>query len=41
LFLAEVIARRLKDYRKERPVIEDNPPRVATAAPVAEPVAAE
>ncbi|MCZ7394075.1 MAG: VWA domain-containing protein, partial [Candidatus Methanoperedens sp.] len=41
LFLAEVIARRLKDYRKERPVIEDNPTRVATATPVAEPVAAE
>jgi hypothetical protein len=40
LFLAEVIIRRLKDYRKERPVIEDNPPRVAPA-PVAEPVAAE
>jgi len=34
LFLTEVIIRRLKDYRKERPVIEDNPPR---AAPVSEP----
>ncbi len=41
LFLAEVIARRMKDYRKERPVIEENPPRVAPAAPVAEPAAAE
>jgi hypothetical protein len=29
LFLAEVIIRRLKDYRKERPVIEENPPRTA------------
>ena len=28
LFLAEVIIRRLKDYRKDRPVIEENPPRV-------------
>ncbi|MFZ3384130.1 MAG: vWA domain-containing protein [Candidatus Methanoperedens sp.] len=27
LFLAEVIIRRLKDYRKDRPVIEENPPR--------------
>ncbi len=36
LFLAEVIVRRLKDYRKERPVIEDNPPRAAPAATVAE-----
>ncbi len=27
LFLGEVIARRLKDYRKERPVIEEKPPR--------------
>ena len=44
LFLAEVIIRRLKDYRKERPDIQDNPPRAeqpAPAAPVAEPVAAE
>ncbi len=41
LFLGEVIVRRLKDYRKERPVIEENPPRAAPAAPVAEPVAAE
>jgi uncharacterized membrane protein len=32
LFLTEVIIRRLKDYRKERPVIEDNPPRVAPAS---------
>lgn len=31
LFLAEVIIRRLKDYRKERPVIEENPPRAAPA----------
>ncbi|VVB94541.1 von Willebrand factor type A domain protein [uncultured archaeon] len=38
LFLTEVIVRRLKDYRKERPVIEENPPR---GAPVAEPAAAE
>jgi hypothetical protein len=29
LFLIEVIIRRMKDYRKERPVIEDNPPRAA------------
>ncbi len=34
LFLTEVIVRRLKDYRKERPVIEENPPR---AVPVSEP----
>jgi len=27
LFLAEVIIRRIKDYRKDRPIIEDNPPR--------------
>lgn len=27
LFLTEVIIRRIKDYRKERPVIEENPPR--------------
>ncbi len=32
LFLAEVIIRRLKDYRKERPDIQENPPRVAPAA---------
>ncbi|MBU4374389.1 MAG: VWA domain-containing protein, partial [Euryarchaeota archaeon] len=31
LFLGEVIVRRLKDYRKERPVIEENPPRAAPA----------
>ncbi|MGB8217315.1 MAG: vWA domain-containing protein [Candidatus Methanoperedens sp.] len=37
LFLTEVIIRRLKDYRKERPVIEDNPPRTA---PASEPEAA-
>jgi uncharacterized membrane protein len=38
LFLAEVVIRRMKDYRKERPVIEENPPR---AAPAAETVLAE
>ncbi|HMB44920.1 MAG TPA: VWA domain-containing protein, partial [Candidatus Methanoperedens sp.] len=32
LFLAEVIIRRLKDYRKERPVIEENQPRTAQVA---------
>jgi hypothetical protein len=32
LFLAEVIIRRLKDYRKDRPVIEENPPRTAQVA---------
>ncbi|NJD53636.1 MAG: VWA domain-containing protein [Candidatus Methanoperedens sp.] len=32
LFLAEVVIRRLKDYRKDRPVIEENPPRVASVA---------
>ncbi len=32
LFLAEVIIRRLRDYRKERPDIQENPPRVAPAA---------
>jgi len=30
LFLAEVIIRRMKDYRKERQVIEENPPRTMT-----------
>jgi uncharacterized membrane protein len=29
LFLIEVIVRRMKDYRKQRPNIEDNPARVA------------
>jgi len=29
LFLAEVIIRRLKDYRKDRPVIEENPKGMA------------
>ncbi len=29
LFLAEVIIRRMKDYRKERPQIEENLPRAA------------
>lgn len=29
LFLAEVIIRRIKDYRKDRPVIEENQPRTA------------
>jgi len=38
LFLVEVIIRRMKDYRKDRPQIEDNPPR---AAPVVEAEAAE
>jgi len=38
LFLAEVIIRRIKDYRKDRPKIEDNPPR---AAPETEVVAGE
>ncbi|MCZ7357124.1 MAG: VWA domain-containing protein [Candidatus Methanoperedens sp.] len=32
LFLGEVIVRRLKDYRKERPVIQDNPPRAVAPA---------
>ena len=32
LFLAEVIIRRMKDYRKERPVIEENPPRASPEA---------
>jgi len=32
LFLAEVIIRRLKDYRKDRPVIEENLPRAAQVA---------
>ena len=32
LFLAEVVIRRLKDYRKDRPVIEENPPRVGSVA---------
>lgn len=41
LFLAEVIIRRLRDYRKERPDIQDNPPRAELAATVVEPVAAE
>jgi hypothetical protein len=36
LFLAEVIIRRLKDYRKERPDIQDNPPRVAPEEPEVE-----
>lgn len=33
LFLGEVIVRRLKDYRKERPVIEEVSVKAATAAP--------
>ncbi|MFA4934793.1 MAG: vWA domain-containing protein, partial [Candidatus Methanoperedens sp.] len=41
LFLAEVIIRRLRDYRKERPDIQDNPPRAEPPATVVEPVAAE
>jgi uncharacterized membrane protein len=32
LFLAEVVIRRLKDYRKDKPVIEENPPRVTQEA---------
>jgi hypothetical protein len=32
LFLAEVIIRRLKDYRKDRPVIEENQPRAVQVA---------
>jgi hypothetical protein len=32
LFLTEVIIRRLKDYRKDRPVIEENPARTAQVA---------
>jgi uncharacterized membrane protein len=31
LFLAEVIIRRMKDYRKERPEIQENPPRTEAA----------
>jgi len=31
LFLLEVIIRRMKDYRKERPTIEENPARGAPA----------
>jgi hypothetical protein len=33
LFLTEVIIRRLKDYRKDRPVIEENPVRTTTEKP--------
>ncbi len=36
LFLAEVVVRRLKDYRKERPQIEENPPKAASVEPAAE-----
>jgi len=36
LFLAEVVIRRMKDYRKERPVIEENPPRVVHEAAATE-----
>ena len=32
LFLTEVIIWRLKDQRKDRPVIEENPPKSATEA---------
>jgi hypothetical protein len=35
LFLAEVVVRRLKDYRKERPQIEENPPKAAPVEPAA------
>ena len=38
LFLAEVIIRRMKDYRKERPVIEENPPRAVHEAAATEDV---
>jgi uncharacterized membrane protein len=38
LFLAEVIIRRIKDYRKDRPQIEDNPPRAAPVEATAEAV---
>jgi hypothetical protein len=36
LFLAEVVVRRLKDYRKERPQIEENPPKAAPVEAAAE-----
>ncbi len=36
LFLAEVIIRRIQDYRKDRPKIEDNPPRAAPVEATAE-----
>ncbi len=36
LFLAEVIIRRIKDYRKDRPKIEDNPPRAEPVEAAAE-----
>ncbi len=36
LFLAEVVVRRLKDYRKERPQIEENPPKAAPVSPTVE-----
>jgi uncharacterized membrane protein len=32
LFLTEVIIRRMKDYRKDRPVMEENPPRTEQVA---------
>ena len=32
LFLVEIIVRRIKDYRKERPTIEENPARAAPEA---------
>jgi uncharacterized membrane protein len=32
LFLTEVVIRRLKDYRKDRPIIEENSPRTAPVA---------
>lgn len=41
LFLSEIIVRRIKDYRKERPVIEETAPVAAPASPLPEPVAAE
>lgn len=39
LFLGEVIVRRLKDYRKERPVILDNPPKEVPAVEAIQQVA--
>jgi hypothetical protein len=38
IFLAEVIIRRIKDYRKDRPKIEENPQRMAPVEEVVETV---
>ncbi len=38
IFLAEVIIRRIKDYRKDRPKIEDNLPRAGPVEAAAEAV---